>query len=61
MKRMGSLWSKEDKNGNTYYTGVIEPTFEETRIIVFRNLYKKSENSPDYIIYEQEAKKNDNA
>lgn len=53
LKRIGALWQKESDKG-IYYTGVIEPTFDETRVIIFSNKYKKNDKSPDFIVYKSE-------
>ncbi len=51
LKRIGALWQHESEKG-IYYTGVIEPTFDTMKVVVFRNKYKKTDKSPDLVIYE---------
>jgi len=43
---VGSLWQKNDKNGNVYFSGM----FAGQRITVFKTREKKSDKSPDYTI-----------
>jgi len=55
-RERGALWKKEGKNQN-YLTGVIKSVDDmgqevKSKVIVFANKNKTSENAPDFIIYE---------
>ena len=55
-RERGALWKKEGKNQN-YLTGVIKSLDDmgqevKSKVIVFANKNKTSENAPDFIIYE---------
>ena len=58
-KELGALWKRKSRNGGqTYLAGhvISENEFGEevkTRVVVFSNSNKKSENSPDFRVYEQ--------
>ena len=63
-KELGALWKRKSRNGGqTYLAGhvVSENEFGEevkTRGVVFSNSNKKSENSPDFRVYEQRPLEN---
>lgn len=63
-KELGALWKRKSRNGGqTYLAGhvVSENEFGEevkTRVVVFSNSNKKSENSPDFRVYEQRPLEN---
>ena len=44
--KLGALWQKEDKNGNTYFSG----TINDIKITVFANGFKTEDKHPDFII-----------
>jgi hypothetical protein len=51
------LWLKESTGADKkkYFSGVVTVDGKETRIVIFKNDYKKpGEKSPDYRIYPQE-------
>lgn len=50
-EELGALWKKEGKN-QTYLTGYITSNGQKVKIVVFSSKNKKSENQPDYRIYE---------
>ena len=55
-RERGALWKKEGKSQN-YLTGVIKSLDGmgqevKSKVIVFANKNKTSENAPDFIIYE---------
>ena len=55
-RERGALWKKEGKSQN-YLTGVIKSLDDmgqevKSKVIVFANKNKTSENAPDFIIYE---------
>ncbi len=66
-KELGALWKRKSRNGGqTYLAGhvVSENEFGEevkTRVVVFSNSNKKSENSPDFRVYEQRPLENSSA
>lgn len=45
-KIIGALWKKE-KDGNVYYSGVLNDLRGEVNIAVFPNNKKQAENQPD--------------
>ncbi len=55
-KNIGALWQKEGERG-TYFSGVLEnEDGTKTKIVVFKNNYKDSENKPDYVILKAKEK-----
>lgn len=49
--QLGVLWAKKSSRGSEYFSGVLEMTETgKLNIVIFPNLNKKSEKSPDYII-----------
>jgi len=55
-RERGALWKKEGKNQN-YLTGIIKSLDDmgqqvKSKVIVFANKNKTSENAPDFIIYD---------
>lgn len=51
MNKIGALWKKKSKNGNTYFSGVIDAEVAKgTQIVIFQVAEKKSDKSPDYQI-----------
>lgn len=51
--RIGAMWKKTDKNGNTFYSCLIESPFipgGKMNFNIFQNSDKKSESSPDGFI-----------
>lgn len=56
MKKLGSLWSKVDKNGNQYFTGTYGDRDSQVPIVVFSNRDKEGKQ-PDWVIYLSEPKK----
>ena len=51
--KIGALWLQKDKNGNTYMSGNVG----DTKVVIFKNTYKKEDKHPDYVVYEKTAKK----
>jgi hypothetical protein len=51
--KVGALWLQKDKNGKTYMSGNVG----ETKIVVFKNNYKKEDKHQDYLIYEKTGRK----
>lgn len=50
LKQIGSLWQKEDKNGEKYLSGNLDlSVFGSVKVAVFPNK-KKEGNQPDYTI-----------
>lgn len=45
--RLGGLWKSRSKNGLEYLSG----KFAQARLLVFPNVRKQTENSPDYSVY----------
>jgi uncharacterized protein (DUF736 family) len=51
-EELGALWKRQGQN-QTYLTGYInKPNGEKMKIVVFSSKNKKSENQPDFRIYE---------
>lgn len=50
--KLGALWQKEDKNGNTYFSG----NCNGEKITVFANGFKDADNKPDFIIMKAKEK-----
>ena len=46
--KLGGLWINETKDGEKYFNGKLSPT---TKVMIFKNKYKDTENHPDYIMY----------
>lgn len=51
MKIKTGLWKTESKKGNNYYKGKIKINNTDYTIAVFKNENKKSDTSPDLMIY----------
>jgi uncharacterized protein (DUF736 family) len=51
--KIGALWLQKDKNGKTYMSGSVG----ETKVVIFKNNYKKEDKHPDYIVYEKQGRK----
>ncbi len=56
-KKIGALWLKTSKDGETFYSGVIEDLRGDIPIVVFQNNRKEKENQPDYNIVLSEGRK----
>ena len=60
MNKIGALWTKKDKNGNYFFSGMIGEGETKKSVLIFKNKHKKEDdektgkNNPDYIIYESE-------
>lgn len=53
--KLGALWDKESKTGNSFMSGSITIKGVETKIACFRNKYKEEgDNKPDWVIQESE-------
>lgn len=46
--KIGGLWKNKDKNGNDCFSGQF--TYG-TKLLVFKNSFKKKETEPDFIVY----------
>lgn len=57
MKEKTGLWKTESKKGNSYYKGKIKIEGKEYTLAVFKNENKKSETSPDIMLYVEEKQK----
>ena len=55
-RKIGALWGKKTKDGQKYFTGVINDLRGDIQIVVFRNDKKENENQPDYDILLSEPK-----
>lgn len=52
-----ALWQKEDKNGNTYFTG----SLNGLDVVVFHNGKKTSDNQPDFRVYLKKKQKREDS
>jgi hypothetical protein len=51
-RQIGVLWSRKSQNGTQYMSGVVSMgVFGECQIVVFKSTDKRSESSPDFIMY----------
>ena len=46
--KFGALWRQEKSDGTVYYSGRLN---RDTKILVFKNKYKKEERHPDLNIF----------
>lgn len=53
-KNMGALWIKTSKNGNKFFSGVVEMDGKKKKIVIFKNNRKEKDNQPDYQIFESQ-------
>ena len=56
-KRIGALWLKTSKDGETFYSGVIKDLRGDIPIVVFKNTRKEKETQPDFNIVLSEGRK----
>lgn len=57
---LGALWKKENKNGDEFFSGVLEnEDGTKTKIVVFKNGYKSKDTQPDYMILRSKEKQDD--
>ena len=55
---IGALWQKKSQSGTTYLSGVINNgVFGECAIVVFKTMEKRSDASPDFIVYASTAQR----
>ncbi len=53
--KIGSLWEKTSKKGETFLSGSITIKGQGITIVCFKNSYKKpGDNQPDWVIQESE-------
>lgn len=58
MKRIGGLWVKKSKkDGTSYLSGSLDLVSSELRVVLMKNKEKKSDRSPDWIVYKSEPMK----
>lgn len=51
-RTIGALWQKKSAAGTVFLSGVVSlGVLGECQVVVFKALEKRSEASPDYIIY----------
>jgi hypothetical protein len=51
-RQIGVLWAKQSKTGTNYLSGTISlGVLGERNVVIFKSLDKRSEGSPDWIIY----------
>jgi hypothetical protein len=49
---IGALWQKKSQTGTAYLSGVINNgVFGECAIVIFKAMEKRSDASPDFIVY----------
>lgn len=54
MIRLSGLWKNTGKNGASYLKGKLSPV---ASLLVFPNDHKRNDNDPDYYIYLDESKR----
>jgi len=56
-EKLGALWERTSKKGETYFSGVFELNDQERiNIVIFKNNYKEEEKHPDYNIFRSEPR-----
>ena len=51
-RQIGALWSRKSQNGASYFSGTISlGVLGEKQVVVFKAIEKRTENSPDFIVY----------
>jgi uncharacterized protein (DUF736 family) len=51
-RQIGALWKKKSQTGTQYMSGMVSMgVFGECPVVVFAAMEKRSEQSPDFIIY----------
>ena len=49
--KLGALWKRMNKNGDEFFSGVLENgDGTKTKIVIFKNGFKDKDNQPDYMI-----------
>ena len=56
LTKLGGLWENKDKNGNTYFNANFSPF---TKILIYKNTYKKQPSDPDWNMFLAPKKKGD--
>jgi uncharacterized protein (DUF736 family) len=61
MTKIGSLWSRVSRDGNTkYINGILDganiPPGDKIQVVIFQNTQKKSAKSPDFLVYLSEPR-----
>jgi len=51
MNSIGGLWKNISKNNNEYMAGSVEIDGKTTKLIIFKNDYKKEDKHPDFKIF----------
>lgn len=55
--KLGALWKNVNKNGDEFFTGVLENADNtKTKIVIFKNGYKNKDSQPDYMILKAREK-----
>ena len=58
-KSIGALWKKANEKGE-FFTGVLENEDKtKTKIVIFKNGYKKKDTQPDYLILKAKEEQKD--
>lgn len=56
-KSIGGLWTKKDKNGNHFFSGMVEVGGVKQDIVIFKNKWKEEgSKQPDWKILKSELK-----
>lgn len=59
MQKIGAIWVREDKKGETYFSGEIEDANGgKIPFVAFTNRYKKEDKHPDFMVYYKEPREN---
>ncbi len=57
---IGALWRRENKNGDEFFSGVLDnEDGTKTKIVVFKNGYKNKDTQPDYMVLRSKDKQDD--
>lgn len=49
-KKIGAAWIRKSKDGNEYFSGVLDLLGEDIQIAIFYNDKKENDNQPDFNI-----------
>ena len=57
-RSIGGLWTKVDKNGKHFVSGMVEVNGVKQDIVIFKNLYKQEgDRKPDWKIMKSEPRR----
>ncbi len=50
-QKIGAIWVKKSKKGQTYMSGVLDDLTGPIQIVIFKNGNKEKKTHPDYLVY----------